>query len=529
MEPGLPDSSDHRPPARIAIRFPGALLGLYSSAMELAEALKQSLERLLAAGRVEVQEDGCWLAELEGFDYEVRQKNDAVLLHLWSGQSNFVRRVLRVAVDKPGRFALEVARFGRARPNTLEFLSARRARDSGQVRREQFRAHFADILAHQFPDEKIVSLTSAADLEHSLSGSYVRGVLLDGRRAWAVLAAAPGESGATYDGLLTFGLLWLDRARRSKQRAAVAGLRLFFPQGCGRVTAQRWQALSSSTTAELYEYSPESRRVRLCDPGDAGNIESWLAPRREIETILARAEPAVAQIRRLAPEAIETEVIAGTSQVAVRFRGLLFARWQREGIVFGVDGPEQQLTPDREPELERLVREIEAHRSALASSPQHPLYRAQPERWLQSLVMADPGRIDPRLDPRFLYAQVPAISGGDRGVMDLVGVTRGGRLAVIELKASEDLQLTFQAVDYWLRVRSHQAKQDFPRYGYFTGITLDPRPPLLYLVAPSLQFHPAGDVLLPYLSRDLEICRAGLNEHWRRGLRVVLRQTLRPA
>jgi hypothetical protein len=45
-------------------------------------------------------------------------------------------------------------------------------------------------------------------------------------------------------------------------------------------------------------------------------------------------------------------------------------------------------------------------------------------------------------------------------------------------------------------------------------------------VAPSLQFHPAGDVVARYLVRDIEICRVGLNENWRRGLRVVLRQTL---
>jgi len=33
-------------------------------------------------------------------------------------------------------------------------------------------------------------------------------------------------------------------------------------------------------------------------------------------------------------------------------------------------------------------------------------------------------------------------------------------------------------------------------------------------------------VLARYLAGDIEICRVGLNENWRRGLRVVLRQTL---
>ena len=124
----------------------------------------------------------------------------------------------------------------------------------------------------------------------------------------------------------------------------------------------------------------------------------------------------------------------------------------------------------------------------------------------------------------FSTRRCPRFAAGDRGVMDLVGVTRSGRLAVIELKASEDLQLVLQAVDYWLRVRWHHAQQDFARYGYFSGIELDPRPPLLFLVAPSLHFHPASDVLLRYLDTEIEICRVGVSENWRRGLKVVLRQ-----
>ena len=50
----------------------------------------------------------------------------------------------------------------------------------------------------------------------------------------------------------------------------------------------------------------------------------------------------------------------------------------------------------------------------------------------------------------------PRSRWGAAGVLDLLGVTRRGRLVVIELKASEDIQLPIQAVDYWLRVRRHQ-------------------------------------------------------------------------
>jgi hypothetical protein len=108
--------------------------------------------------------------------------------------------------------------------------------------------------------------------------------------------------------------------------------------------------------------------------------------------------------------------------------------------------------------------------------------------------------------------------------MDLVGVTRDGRLTVLELKAQEDIHMTLQAVDYWLRVRWHHERQEFSRYGYFPGIMLHPRPPRLLLIAPSLRFHPATDIILRHLNQEIEIERIGLSEHWRRGLKVVLRQ-----
>jgi hypothetical protein len=494
--------------------------------VELSEALKEALDRLLASGRVKVRENGSWLASLEDFQYEVREKSGAILLHLWSSKTTFVRRVSAIKADEAGRLKLSVTRFGRTRPDKLEFICTERNPEAGPLRREQFRTRFAEMLAQHFPDETISSLTSAPDLEHSLSGNYVRGTTTARNRGTAVMAAAPGESSATYDALLTFGLLWLDRARSRKSRQPIGSLRLFFPPGCGNVIAHRLRALSASMQPELFEYDPATRRASRVDPRDAGNIKSWLVPRREFDGAVAQARQAIEPICHLNPAAITAELIPGTSDVGLRFRGLLFARCGPGGAFFGI-GFEQPLTPASFPDLERLVHELELRRSPVASSPQHPLYRAQAERWLESLVMADAARIDARIDPRFLYAQVPAISPGDRGIMDLVGITRDGRLVVIELKASEDIQLLMQAIDYWLRVRHHQEEEDFARYGYFPGKKISSQPPLVLLVAPSLRFHPAADILARCLVRDIEIYRVGLGENWRRGLRVVLRQALR--
>jgi hypothetical protein len=123
-----------------------------------------------------------------------------------------------------------------------------------------------------------------------------------------------------------------------------------------------------------------------------------------------------------------------------------------------------------------------------------------------------------------VYEQVIAKSGSQHGILDLLTITKSKRLVILELKADENPELPLQAADYWERIRRHQAQGDLARYGYFPGLILQPAPPIVYLVAPALRFHPTIGTVLRYLSPELQIVRVGLAENWRRGLRVVLRQ-----
>lgn len=485
--------------------------------------IERSLATLIQGGSVEVRENGVRLASLADFQYEVRAQAAGTLLHLWSSERTLARRVLRIAEQSPALLLLEVERFGRAKPDRLEFASAE-ARPAGRLTREKFRERFAEMLREQFPDEETVSLSTSPDLEHSLSTRYTRGLLRSRDSHWAVLAASPGESAAAIDDMLTFGLIWLNHARGKAKIGRVAGLRLFLPEGTGKMVAHRAGALSPNTTVEFYELNEALGRARRVDPAELGNVVTWLTARRELEGILAEAAPEIEQVRRMAPDAITQNVVPGTRDVALRFRGAEFARWHNAAIFFGLGENRRVLNRESQPALEELVKKLAIHRHPAAPETVHSLYRMQPERWLESLIAADPSCVDARLDPRFLYTQVPAFTAGDRGVIDLLGVTRDGRLAILELKADEDIQLVLQAADYWLRVRWHQQQDDIQRYGYFPGIELRPEPPLLFLVAPAIRFHPATSVVLGFLSREIEISRVGLGENWRKGVRVALRQ-----
>jgi hypothetical protein len=491
--------------------------------------LDRALVAMAASGSAEVREDGEWLAELAALHCELHRDAKNPVVHLWSAESNLTRRIVRVREQSPDRIVLEVRRFGRAKPGCLEFLRVDSRRAAGRITREQFRARLRRSLAEHFPDATIESLTAAPDLEHSFSGVYVRGRMHERSHGWAVMAISPGEGAAAIEGILTFGILWLDWTREHAESRAVEGLRIFVPEGASRSLRQRASALSSAARFEIFEFREEDGRIEKTDPADAGNIEDWLTPRREVESVLAEAREAIAGVHALAlhiPPAgddIGIRPLPGTSEAALCFRGLEFGRWSRQGIEFGLRDSRERLTESSEPALDRLMRRLDLHRSALASETTHPLYRAAPERWIETLVLEDPTRLDAQLDPAHLYSQVPALAAGDRGVIDLLGVTRRGRLVVIELKASEDMQLPIQAVDYWLRVRRHQREGDFERYGYFAGKEIDPKPPLVWLAAPGLRFHSTTETVLRYLSPEIQVTRIGLNENWRRRLRIIFR------
>lgn len=392
---------------------------------------------------------------------------------------------------------------------------------------ETFRARFVRTLAENFPDANVESLTGSPDLEHSFSGLYVRGVMSEGRRASAILATPPGSSPATIGGALTYGILWLDWSRERATRRPIDSLRLFLPEGATRETRQRARAIAPFARIEVFALTENGGRVEALDLADTGNLESWLTPRREIEGALTAAGAVIESVRASndrAAENIAAAVRPGAKEVALRFRGLEFARYAEGQLAIGVGDARREPGPLHAARIESLLHELDLHRNPLAHERNHPFYRAAPERWIETVIQREPAQLDAQLDSRFFYSQVPAFAAADRGVIDLLGVTLHRRLVVIELKASEDIHLPLQAVDYWLRVRHHLERGDFQRYGYFPGVELDPRPPLVWLVAPALRFHPATDTLLKYLSPEIQITRIGLNEEWRRGIRVVYRQ-----
>jgi hypothetical protein len=490
--------------------------------VEFAAELEASLKEFSASGLVEVRENGGRVAPLEGLSWEIRGSGEKPLLHIWSEYYNLTRRVLAITDHSDERLALAVERFGRLKPDRLEFVRKDFQRQARELSRLEFCQRLKGIFAQQFPDDGLDSLVTGEDLEHSLPGNYARGVSHRGSAHTAVLAVSEDESPETIAKILTFGLLWLDRLRSSSMRGSLSGLRLILPASGVRSVAHGCAALAPNLGVRLFALDTRLDVLEEVNISQAGNIDSWLVPHREFQDLLNRAHPDLAPIVTLAPRSITLHP-APSRAVVLRFRGLPFAVWEN-GELFVLHGESRKLIRgDARAFLTPRLHELELHRHPLARDTRHALYRAQPERWLEALVREDVTRVDACLDAKFVYAQVFANAAGAHGILDLLCATRSGRLAIIELKTSEHIHLPLQASDYWLRIRRHLQQGDFQRNGYFPGIALQNAMPLVYLVAPALRFHPTTDVLLRYLTRDIEVVRVGLAESWRRGLRVVQR------
>jgi len=492
--------------------------------VELSRELEANLRELASTGPVELRENGARVAHLSALSWEVRGQGAKPLLHLWSAQHNLTRRVLAITDQSEDRLALAVERFGRARPDRLEFVRVAVERSGREQSREEFCRWIEALCGTQFPDETAESFSIHPDLEHSLSGNYARGVLKSGKSSWAVIAEPEYDSSASASRCLAFALLWLERLRAAVEGKPVAGLRLLLPEESVAPVARLLAVLNPKLRVDLYQYDRTREIAERIEPSSLANISSWIVPLREMQYLLDRAQSQLESIKSLAAFRITLHPSVPQRQICLRFRGLSFAFWEDGKIFFGAPDAREQLHDGNQLAFKQMLHELELRRNPLASDVVHSQFRAQPERWLEALVREDVSRIDPALDSRFAYAQVLANAGGDHGILDVLAVSRSGRLAILELKTTEFLNLPLQAADYWLRIKRHLEQGDIERYGYFPGVELQSAAPIVYLVAPALRFHPATDAILRNLSPQLEIVRVGLAENWRRGLRVVLRQ-----
>ena len=495
---------------------------------------------LLEGGRV--------LFELRTARFSVTESHGRCLLELWNEERNLVRTVLDIE-QRAQSLRILTRKMGTAKPQPLELVatSDRRTPTTREAGRRNYQRVLERALGRAFVGAKVDGLRSAMDLEHSFGPAYVRGRLLRGSAADAVIGVGEAESAPVVDGVLTLGVLWLEHCReKGDARRHFGGLKVVVPVGAWRTTAERMAWLNhGAANFELYTLDERSEELTAVDFRDTGNIESRLVHAFSRDAAVERCKSGLDALMALVPEDARERVEIcprSPAEVGLLLHGLEFARVRhgaaaqsfagRNEVTFGAGANETPLTDENAETARQMFARLFLSRQPDGAHTD-PLFRLQPERWLESRLRGEIAELLPGLRGDVMVSQVPALSSGERGMLDLLTLDRNGRLAVIELKADEDLHLPMQALDYWIRVRAlnadrkemgGRAMSTFERQGYFAGAEVSPLAPKLLLAAPALRIHPANEPVLRYFSTEVEWELVALGEHWRRELRVVFRK-----
>jgi hypothetical protein len=413
----------------------------------------------------------------------------------------------------------------------------------------------AQIASEALANTKIEQVGLSPGVRRDQPGRYARIVLRRPHKRIAVTATVANSDARNVDSLFSSALLWFNRLQQRPRRPAIEKLVMAVEPNVLEAARQRHVLLRESLRQriELFEIRGSvinggstrgsSPTVREGVGRNADGAWQHLEPvkpferrnlwRRRLKQFPAVGEnetiDRVKEILASAPHAVD--VVTSRHGQTIRFHGLPFARvrrvMDRDRIWFGIEGSRRSLLDDyHEQDWIKLWEDLENHRNGDCRDKSHWFYRAAGEAWLESILRRDISKLDPGLIVAPLHAQFRTSHGGPTGArpIDLLALRHDGRLAVIELKVNEDREHVFQGVDYWRRVEAHRRRGHISTAKLFGEREISDESPLVYLVAPTLRFHPSFATLAQTIAPDIEVYRFDINEDWRGGVRVVRRE-----
>jgi hypothetical protein len=482
---------------------------------------RYEIELFLVGGAFDLTENSRFISSVERDSSSIEISYGKLILSCWGDGWSRSWRVERCEIENE-KLKLSCSRqMGRARA-VVELL--RRESDEEAARsRAEFAAALGEMIESIAGLRVLRSITARDDRLH-FSGVHTRMVLKDRNRIIAAVGAGRRETQSDIDSALGAGLVWLDHLQR---RQTVDQLMIFAPKNKSHTIATRLTAVEPrGARISLYEIDEAKTMIEPVSAFDQGDLADRLRRARwpRESPLDAEVSSLIDSITRLAPDVIESHQRGG--RVRLSIRGLEFAEVSVKDGSMKFGPSKKKLDQSNFDELRAMVEEILSARKSDSPDRNGQMFRSQSERWLESILRRDISALDPTLDPRHVYSQVPAYRSEQRTFIDLLAATKTGRLVVIELKVAEDIEFPFQGLDYWLRVEWHRRRGDFHRRGYFHGAQLSDEPPLLYLAAPLFRFHATTRLIASSIAERVPVYRIGINEDWRAGVRVLISERL---
>jgi hypothetical protein len=451
-------------------------------------------------------------------------------LSLRTQSGNLSFRVSTARFTPRGAEVLLPEIFGRA-DRTITLVWKEGDSNSGAANAVRLQDALTRWLKCHWPGCLVLSISHRSDRANTLSNSYLRVHVRARERNRLVLAASDiSSSGRDYGAALSQAFIWAALLRARRRLPDTPQVHLVVPPEFSDLLLHRaglvdphkvdikiWQIKSSLE---------EGIKIRHADapaPPEENRDFRWpvLGP--------FHWNPSLARVLDLAPTHIK-RYPRFQDYDSLRLWGLEFARAQgeeRDTISFGVGSNTTELSEGNFESLRALVETILYYRRPDSPNQQHPFYRLQAERWLESLILEDIPRLFPELIPESVYPQIPVYLGKDPGRVDILGADKEGTLVILELKIVPDPDLPLQALDYWGRVVRHSEDGDFRRRGYFSEVHLSGEPPHIYLVSPVFSFHNSTEQIVGYFDSRVEVWKIAINEDWRSGVRILRRTRVR--
>jgi hypothetical protein len=432
--------------------------------------------------------------------------NGTEFLHLRSAEieingatlrfGRFTRRILGADYLRHNIIRVRARAKARSQPDVLLFYAGERLPSGAELRRR--RTAFQSLLIPAVTEHfgaRVVRSALHSDKQHGIGGAYPR--LLVGSTQ-AVIAADPDDAFPIVNGVMRAAIQWSTLVKRR--------ISVVVPAERSQTIVTRLRAIP--TLIDSFDWlawdGHELSRLST-DVGDGVQDRET----RVYPYVQPDVGAEVERICSLAPNQLQAVPHIPGRAVSIRLRGLEVARVAEGETIYPLGEP-----------LEPLIEELSRERR---HGSRHPLARAHEEAWLESNLI---GQIRDLMPVRrdFIYPQVPSFEGQERKIIDLLAITDEGRLVVIEIKATPDPDLPFQAFDYWLAVERHRKAGDFTANGYFRNINIRNEPAILVMVAPLLSFHRTLDRLLSVLPAGLPVVQIGINQAWKKEIKILRRK-----
>jgi hypothetical protein len=434
-----------------------------------------------------------WTVSLNGSEFLTLATSEISLDESTIHFGKYSRKILDIEWLRPNIVRIRGRAKFRTQTDTITFYPGERLPSTADLRRRRraFQIEIGRALCTFFGTRKIERQTLYSDRQHGIGGAYPRFIV--GRHA--VIAVDPDESSAVVNGIMRAALLWGPLVKR--QVAAVV------PYGRRETISTRLRTMLQVRESIQWLQWDGSKVAPL--------EESTIEPETHVQPFAPPdVDPEVARICALAPNLLQAVPHIAGKAVSIRLRGIELAHVSSAGTAY--------------PLGEDLVNVIKEVDEARRHGSRHPLSRAHEERWLESNLIGEIRQLLPSIDIRHIYPQVPSFVGEERNIIDLLTITTGGRLVVIEIKAAPDPDLPFQALDYWIAVERHRKSGDFAKKGYFAGCALRDEPALLVLAAPLLAYHKTTARLIAALPAQVPLMEIGINQAWKKEIKVLRRK-----